>query len=77
MRTREDLKDVALAQRVQTAIGSSQRLGAYPIKVTAVDGTVYLSGRVPREEPRIEAELVASGTTGVRKVVNEIECRPY
>jgi len=67
-----ELKDVALAQKIQSLLEENQRLSAFPIKVTAHEGTVYLSGKVHSQENRMEAELLASGATGVRQVVNQL-----
>ncbi|HHY39223.1 MAG TPA: BON domain-containing protein [Clostridia bacterium] len=67
-----DMRDVALAQHVQSLIGSNQRLATLPIRVTAADGVVYLSGRVDNTQHRTEAELLASSATGVKQVVNQL-----
>jgi osmotically-inducible protein OsmY len=68
-----DIRDIALAQHVQTMIGSNQRLSILPIRVTAEHGTVYLSGRVDTSQHRTEAEQLASSATGVRQVVNQLD----
>lgn len=68
----DDLKDVALAQQVQSLIGADQFLATYPIKVTARNGTVFLSGTVGEEDYVKEAEAIARGAAGVKNVVNEI-----
>lgn len=67
-----DMRDVALAQHVQSLIGSNQRLSTFPIRVTAAQGVVYLSGRVDNTQHRTEAELLASAATGVKQVVNQL-----
>ncbi|MEW6081163.1 MAG: BON domain-containing protein [Bacillota bacterium] len=71
----DDLKDVALAQHVQSLLGADQFLATYPIKVIARNGTVFLSGAVGEEGCVKEAEVIARGAPGVRNVVNEIRLR--
>lgn len=66
------IKDIALAQRVQLVLDQNQHLSSLPIKVRALNGTIYLSGKVDTIERKKEAEMIAGGAIGVRRVVNQL-----
>lgn len=66
------IRDIALAQKVQLVLDQNQHLCSLPIKVRASNGTIYLSGRVDTIEHKREAEMIAGGAIGVRKVVSRL-----
>ncbi len=45
---------------------------SHPINVKFNNGTVTLSGLVPRADLKARAEVVASSVKGVTRVINEI-----
>jgi osmotically-inducible protein OsmY len=66
------VSDDELAARVQKAINSDLDLMQFRISVSALKGTVVLSGYVPTDKHRDKAAFVAAGVSGVRGVVNDL-----
>lgn len=65
--------DVALTNKVRSAIAQTKRLYLLSIAVKNHEGAVTLSGEVPSEIDRELAANVARETPGVRAVQNEIQ----
>lgn len=68
--------DAATARKVKTELGLSKRLAGFDIGVTASDGVVTLTGRVPSEDAKSLAGEIARDTVGVSEVKNEITVEP-
>lgn len=65
--------DAQIASDVQSKIGSDLRLANKQISVQAKDGVVMLTGRVDNDTEKKMVETYASGTEGVKSVMNNIE----
>jgi hyperosmotically inducible protein len=64
--------DRALALAVRTQLGKSLGFDVSAIAVKAKGGAITLSGSVPTEDERNEAETVARGIQGVSSVTNNL-----
>ena len=64
--------DRALALAVSTQLGKSLGFDVSAIAVHAKSGVVTLSGSVPTEEEKSEAEAIARGIQGVSSVTNKL-----
>lgn len=64
--------DRALALAVRTQLGKSLGFDVSAIAVRAKGGVVTLSGSVPTEDEKNEAETVARGVEGVSSVANNL-----
>ncbi len=64
--------DALTSTRVKTALVGSRNVRSNAVKVTTENGVVYLMGIVTQQESD-QAALVASGVSGVRKVVKVFE----
>jgi hyperosmotically inducible protein len=76
-----DVKDLALDAKITTSVkghlAKDDKLKTLTqISVTTVDKTVTLSGTVPTQQEKDQAEKVASGVEHVQKVVNNIQVKP-
>jgi len=70
------IRDEALGASVRNALAQDKRIGGQAIMVRAVNGEVFLKGRVDSESQRELALLVAQGVPGVRHVrLDELEVR--
>lgn len=68
------IDDVMVESRASTNIKSgSELLSKSNIEVTSFNGVVLLTGQVPSEDIKKEAELAIEGVRNVRKVHNELE----
>jgi hypothetical protein len=65
--------DSTISREVTENLERDQDLAPYDVEVTTEDGRVTLSGRVPQEMQRSEAERIARATPGVEDVVNRIQ----
>ena len=66
------LTDAQIESSVLKAFAGEARLANEPITTSTVYGTVTLSGSVSSEAARDAAEQIASRTTGVKKVVDQL-----
>jgi hypothetical protein len=64
--------DTSIEVNIISKLTDDSELRSHPINVKFNNGTVTLSGLVPRESLKARAELVASSVKGVTRVVNEI-----
>lgn len=64
--------DEAIADSIETAFTVNPWVSNYDVDVTAIDGTVYLSGDVSTDIEKREAEYIASTQAGVKRVRNLI-----
>ena len=65
--------DRQLADSVRGAFAAARLADRAAIAVTARDGVVTLSGRVASAATRSEAERLARGVQGVRRVINALQ----
>ena len=61
---------------VTTKLTEDQELRSYPIDVKVIGGTAMLSGHVPTQELKIQAEKLARTVRGIRNVANSIVVKP-
>jgi osmotically-inducible protein OsmY len=66
-------RDDAEISRAVTAELAAAELNTFQIQVDTRDGVVTLSGSVTAADQRVEAEKLARGTPGVRRVINLLE----
>jgi hyperosmotically inducible protein len=66
------MTDSAITSAVQGSLASDQGVRGSRIRVDTANGIVTLSGTVPTAAEKVEAESLASRTTGVRQVVSNI-----
>jgi osmotically-inducible protein OsmY len=64
--------DAWLTSKVKTKLAANKQVRATRVKVLTENGVVYLMGMIPRSEAEKAAEI-ASGTSGVQKVVLAVE----
>jgi osmotically-inducible protein OsmY len=68
------IDDVMVASRARSNIRSvNETLSKAHIDVTSFNGVVLLTGQVPSEEAKQEAEKAIDGVRNVRKIHNELE----
>lgn len=68
------IDDVMVASRARSNIRSvNEQLAKANIEVTSFNGVVLLTGQVPSEESKAEAEQAIDGVRNVRKIHNELE----
>src|SRR5262249_11032963 len=72
----EALTDADLAATVKSKLAINPNTSAIKIGVDVTNSIVTLSGVVPTQREKNEAEEVAKGTAGVRSVVNNITVNP-
>jgi len=65
--------DLAVATRVRSALQSDPRTRQSGIKVKCVEGTVTLSGLVPKAEMALRAQQLALAVGGVDLVHTDIQ----
>ena len=72
VRSQELIADETLAQNVKAALVRDPYVDRYAIGVSAVKGTVNLTGKVDSHHEKSQAEDVASGVSGVTAVNNSL-----
>ena len=73
---RDASADAATTVKVETALALSKSMSSYDISVHTRDGMVTLEGVVPTEEMRGLAGEIATDTTGVAAVDNQLAVDP-
>jgi hyperosmotically inducible periplasmic protein len=71
----EEVSDAWIVTKVKSQLAADPEVNSFNIDVDALQGEVTLSGVVPEERARQEAERIARATEGVRSVRNEIRIR--
>jgi hyperosmotically inducible periplasmic protein len=66
------LKDVAITAVVKARLVAAHPASAVRVDVDTDEGVVRLRGTVPDETEWAEAQRIADGTPGVRRVWNEL-----
>lgn len=61
---------------VTSRLQNDEDLRSYAIDVRVTGGTATLSGRVPNEDLKRRAEMLARPARGVQSIINEITVRP-
>lgn len=69
----QQIDDAEITASVKTRLAADPEVKAHEIDVDTIDGEVRLSGIVDDAATRAEAEKLARGTDGVRRVKNELE----
>ena len=69
-------EDMRIESEVKARLVAEKDANLTRLGVVSSDATVYLSGAVPSREQRAQAEAVARGVRGVRRVVNTVEVAP-
>ncbi len=69
----QQIDDAEITASVKTKLAADPEVKAHEIDVDTIDGEVRLSGIVDDAATRAEAEKLARGTDGVRRVKNELE----
>jgi len=73
--TFDPLEDTRIEQEVKARLVAEQDANLTRLGVLSTEGTVYLSGTVTSVGERVQAEQIATGVRGVRRVVNTLEVR--
>ena len=73
----EMLKDLILCKKVETALLKDPCINNMHFKVSAQNGTAYLSGHIHTEEERTCAVETAGKVEGVRQVVDRLQVISY
>lgn len=68
----ETIDDAAITAAVKTKLAADPEVNPFDIDVDTTDGVVRLSGTVNEAGDKREAEELARGTEGVRRVINDI-----
>jgi hyperosmotically inducible protein len=69
----EELDDATITTKVEAKMAANPDVSAFNVDVDTNEGVVRLSGTVKSPEAKAEAEKIARGTEGVRRVINDIE----
>jgi hypothetical protein len=69
----EQFLDAGITTKIKAKFTAAADINPFNISVETEEGTVYLTGRVHKQEQKDEAERIARETDGVRRVVNHIE----
>ena len=64
--------DAILAGDVRDRLASDPDTGKYVISVSVTDGVVTLDGHVPSDSVRLRAKGIASGTHGVKGIIDNL-----
>jgi hyperosmotically inducible periplasmic protein len=68
--------DATITTQVKARFAKDPTVSAMAIQVETLNGTVQLSGFAKNSTERANAEAIAKGVSGVKKVVNDIAVRP-
>jgi hyperosmotically inducible protein len=69
----EELDDATITTKIEAKMAGDPDVSAFNVDVDTNEGVVRLSGTVEKPEAKAEAEKLARGTEGVRRVINDIE----
>src|SRR5581483_11085439 len=73
---KESTADAATTTAVKTALALNKDVSAFDIHVSTTNGTVTLTGQVPTDDNKKEAEDVTKSTKGVTSVTNNLSVDP-
>ncbi len=69
-------EDLRIESEVKARLVAEKDANLTRLGVLSTNATVYLSGAVLSPEQRVQAEAVARGVRGVRRVVNTVDVSP-
>jgi hyperosmotically inducible periplasmic protein len=69
-------EDMRIESEVKARLVADTDANLTRLGVVSSDATVYLSGAVASREQRAQAEALARGVRGVRRVINTVEVAP-
>jgi len=72
----DPLEDTRIEAEVKARLVAEKSANLTRIGVLSANGAVYLSGTVASEEVRARATGLATGVSGVTRVVNSLQIRP-
>ncbi|HXE00140.1 MAG TPA: BON domain-containing protein [Candidatus Acidoferrum sp.] len=72
----DPLEDTRIEAEVKARLVAEKSANLTRIGVLSANGAVYLSGTVASEEVRARATALATGVSGVTRVVNSLQIRP-
>jgi len=67
------IDDATIASRVKGDLSSNDHLSGYNLRVSVVNGVVYLHGMVGSLDLKSEAERLAMSVGGVKSVENDVD----
>jgi osmotically-inducible protein OsmY len=73
---RRNVADSAITARVKSRLAADTDAGALKIDVDTNGGVVTLTGTVPSQSEKTQAEQIAGNTEGVARVINNITVAP-
>ena len=73
--TFDPLEDTRIEAEVKARLVAEKDANLTRLGVVSTEGKVYLTGAVESPDQRTQAESVAKGVRGVRRVVNMLEVR--
>ena len=68
--------DASTTTKVKARFADDPKVSAMAIQVETLKGTVQLSGFAKSASERANAEALAKGVNGVKRVINDISVRP-
>ena len=68
--------DASITTKVKARFADDPKVSAMAIQVETLKGTVQLSGFAKSASERANAEALAKGVNGVKRVINDISVRP-
>jgi len=71
--TFDPLEDTRIEAEVKARLVAEKDANLTRLGVLSREGEVYLSGTVPSSEQRAQAETLAKGVRGVRRIVNTLQ----
>ena len=74
--TFDPLEDTRIESEVKARLVAEKDANLTRLGVVSHEGAVRLTGTVPTEEQRAQAEALARGVRGVTRVVNRVDVRP-
>jgi osmotically-inducible protein OsmY len=74
--TIDPLEDTRIEAEVKAQLVAEKGANLTRIGVLSSNATVYLSGTVESVDQKTQAEALAKGVRGVRRVVNTLDVRP-
>ena len=69
-------EDLRMEAEVKARLVAQKDANLTRLGVVCSQATIYLSGTVVSEDQRRQAQAIATGVPGVRRVVNSLEVRP-
>jgi hyperosmotically inducible protein len=74
--TVDRVEDMRIESEVKSRLVAEKDANLTRLGVVSTNATVYLTGAVKSSDQRAQAEALAKGVRGVRRVVNTLEVRP-